>query len=428
MCGSLCDELLDAKDSARTARGDREVEPLFRPARRVLEWYRYHRQFRAVLRAELERREPELIPALNRRAAHWCQANGAPEAAISYAHAAGDVDLVARLVAPRVLPAWSAGHSAMVETWLGWFEDTAGLERHPAVAVLGAWVHALKGRTAECERWLGIAARSTVEEAPPDGSASIRPWIAVVRAAMCRDGPEQMRADAELALRELGPASRWRPTAMLLRGGAELLLGDIGRSEASMADAAEVAESMGATPTLIAALAERSLLMANRGDKERAAPLAKQARDWSTRTGSRGTPEARSLLRRPLAAIASGTSTWPGRNWRERARSGRGSPTRFPGSPCTRALSSPAPRWRSSTSPAPEPGSRTPTRSCGVGPTSACSPGSCVRSSPKLDRVAKAQEGKVFALTAAELRLLPFLATHLSFREIGEHRTSLATR
>ena len=39
----------------------------------------------------------------------------------------------------------------------------------------------------------------------------------------------------------------------------------------------------------------------------------------------------------------------------------------------------------------------------------------------QLERVATAHEGKASTLTPAELRLLPLLATYLSFREIGEH-------
>ena len=35
--------------------------------------------------------------------------------------------------------------------------------------------------------------------------------------------------------------------------------------------------------------------------------------------------------------------------------------------------------------------------------------------------MAAAQEGRASTLTAAEMRLLPLLATYLSFREIGEH-------
>ena len=53
-------------------------------------WFRYHHLFREMLQAELERREPELVGSLNRRAAAWCEANGQPELAIEYAAAAGD--------------------------------------------------------------------------------------------------------------------------------------------------------------------------------------------------------------------------------------------------------------------------------------------------------------------------------------------------
>ena len=422
MCGSLCDALLEAEGSARTLermeRSNQFLVKLDRPGR----WYRYHRQFHAVLRAELDRREPELVPALNRLAADWCEANGAPDAAIDYAHAAGDADFLAGLVAQRVLPAWSAGHDTMVETWLGWLDDAAGLERHPAIAVLGAWAHALKGCPAECERWLGLADRSTVEEALPDGSASIRPWIAVVRAAMCREGPEQMRSDAELALRELGPASRWRPTALLLRGAAEVLLGEDDRAEASLADAADVAESMGATPTLIAALAERSRLTANRGDEERAASLAKQARDLVDAHGLQG--YARSGI--AFAASARGHlrvgDLAAARADLARARALRPR--------LTHALP-----WLSGQTSLEL--ARAALAQLDVAEARAwlAHADEIVRRRPDLgvlplqlralvaeaDKLATAQHEKVFALTAAEVRLLPFLATHLSFREIGEH-------
>ena len=41
-------------------------------------------------------------------------------------------------------------------------------------------------------------------------------------------------------------------------------------------------------------------------------------------------------------------------------------------------------------------------------------------SGAEIEAVAQAQEGRAGALTPAELRLLPLLATHHSFREIGE--------
>ena len=278
MSGPLCDAILESRGSASTLESIEKSNLFIFPLDREGLWFRYHHEFRKFLQRELERREPELVQVLNRRAAAWCEANGEQDAAVSYAHAVGDDDLLARLLGLRVLPALSAGKHSMVESWLAGFDAAAGLDKFPAVAVLGAWVHALGGRPGSAERWLGVAANAAVETIPPDGSASIRPWIAVLEAGMCRHGAERMRADAELALRDLGAASWWRPTALLLRGAAQLLLGEGDRAEESMADAAEAAESVGATPSLIAALAERSLLAASRGDEIGAEALALRAR------------------------------------------------------------------------------------------------------------------------------------------------------
>ena len=91
-------------------------------------WFRYHHLFREMLQAELERRDPELIATLNRRAASWCEANGQPEAAIEYSAAAGDTDGLARLVASCVFPYYRGGRVTTVERWLARFDDSALLE------------------------------------------------------------------------------------------------------------------------------------------------------------------------------------------------------------------------------------------------------------------------------------------------------------
>ena len=68
------------------------------PLDRRGEWYRYHHLFRDLLQAELQQREPEMIPELHTRAAAWYEANDLPEEAIEHAQQAGDADRVARLV------------------------------------------------------------------------------------------------------------------------------------------------------------------------------------------------------------------------------------------------------------------------------------------------------------------------------------------
>ena len=94
------------------------------------EWYRYHHLFRDLLRAELQRREPELVGALHVRAAEWCEANRMPELAIDHAQTGFDVERVNRLMLLNGQRAFAAGRRETVRRWLSWFED-----RGPARAV-----------------------------------------------------------------------------------------------------------------------------------------------------------------------------------------------------------------------------------------------------------------------------------------------------
>ena len=136
------------------------------------------------------------------------------EPALHYAHEAGDTDAVTRLFEELIVPTYYAGGVATIERWLDWYDDEL-LERYPTIAVIGAWVHFLTGRPSEGARWERAAQRSTATPELPDGSASIEPWIAALRAYTCPDGIEQMLADCELALDQLGPEGWWRPTAQV---------------------------------------------------------------------------------------------------------------------------------------------------------------------------------------------------------------------
>ena len=67
------------------------------------------------------------------------------------------------------------------------------------IAVIAAMMAAMTGKPAEAERWAAIAERGAAAVSMPDGSLSTEPWLALTRALLCRDGVEQMRADAERA-------------------------------------------------------------------------------------------------------------------------------------------------------------------------------------------------------------------------------------
>ena len=211
MSGPLCDRVLERKESTAELASIERSNLFLVPLDRHGEWYRYHHLFHDLLSRELTETEPELVPELHRRAADWYEENGDPESALEHADASGDKGRVARLVASLAPPVYYSGRIKTVEGWLDRFGDEAELERYPAVAVIGGWIHALQGQAADAERWLDIAMRGVDNVAPPDGSTSARPVDRALRAAMCGDGVEQMLKDAEGALAELPAGSPWRP-------------------------------------------------------------------------------------------------------------------------------------------------------------------------------------------------------------------------
>ena len=277
MCGPLCDAVLGETGSAEMLESLEQASLFVVPLDRQRRWYRYHRLCHQMLRSELDRREPGAARELQLRAATWCEAHELHEAALSYANAAGDEDRIAALVARLIMPLYSSGQIATVERWLKRF-DGGGLGRDAAISVLGAFIHAVRGRPLEAERWIAAAGRGVLRRQLPDGGMSIEPWIALVRAFMCADGVDRMRADAETAISGLVPDSRWRGHALLLLGVAHALAGEEGEAELVFADAGEMALRSGANGTASVVLAERSLLALAYDDVESAEALLRVAR------------------------------------------------------------------------------------------------------------------------------------------------------
>jgi LuxR family transcriptional regulator, maltose regulon positive regulatory protein len=245
MSGPLCDAVLDRPGSAVILADLARSNLLLVPLDRHGEWYRYHHLFRDMLLAELHRLEPGAIPALHRRAAEWHERNETPGEALEYWMKAGDADAAARLVGVAGFPAYQRGRAATVERWVGWLEDHGALENHPAVAVLAAVLAALTRKPADAERWATAAERGAVGASLPDGSPSIEPWLALVRAILCRDGVDQVRADAEFAAETMAAGSFWRTAPILFQGIAQLMAGDPGRADVLFEDTAAVAGPAG---------------------------------------------------------------------------------------------------------------------------------------------------------------------------------------
>ncbi len=227
--------------------------------------YRYHRLFRDLLRDELDEQEPGVAAGVCARAAAWCAEHDEPEQAVEYAHASGDMDLVARLVTRYCFPLHWSGRTATTVRWLDWFDRDDVRERRAPLAILAGWVHAMEGRMPEARRWLASAERSPDRRSMPDG-ASRESWIALLRGFMAPAGMATLLSDARAGLAGIADDSPFRQTALILAGFADIVVGSLDTADELLAEAVEVSEARRATPGLALALGERAIIALARGD------------------------------------------------------------------------------------------------------------------------------------------------------------------
>jgi LuxR family maltose regulon positive regulatory protein len=282
--GPLCDAALDTTDSAKQLDSLKRSNYFVVPLDNRSEWFRYHHLFRKLLRNELDRTEPDAAADIINRAAAWCLKNNLPEAAVTYAHAAGDTETVAGLVDRLGLSVYYDGRIDTIEEWLGWFKDS-NLVKYPAIAMIGAWIRASTGRPDEAKRWLSFAEGADLPIPLSDGSSSIVPWVANLRAHIMPNGLDAALADANTAVEGLSQESGWRPSALGIRGTINALLGESERAVVDIAAAVDVGRAIGAADSVFFMLGQLSLVAARRGDWGEAGRLANEAQTVVEETG-----------------------------------------------------------------------------------------------------------------------------------------------
>jgi LuxR family transcriptional regulator, maltose regulon positive regulatory protein len=276
LCAPLCDALLEeatSQDSLRELEGSNSF--LIGLDRRR-EWYRYHALFREFLLGELNRTEPDVVMTLHLRAADWYEANGSPALAIEHLlSAATQRHRSVQLVTQLAIPTYKAGHMSTVQRWLSALGDPA-IEEFPPLAVLAGWVAALTGQTAEAQRWAALLDAASFDSATEMGT-SFDSARKMLRAAMCSQGPEQMMSEASTALAQEPPWSPWRDTALYLNAEAHLLTGNIDQACALFAEASSVAAENSNADCLVLSESELALVAMDRGRWDEAAGRLERA-------------------------------------------------------------------------------------------------------------------------------------------------------
>jgi LuxR family transcriptional regulator, maltose regulon positive regulatory protein len=225
MSGPLCDFVLETEGSAELLEESERGSLFVVALDDHREWYRYHRMFVELLREELQRRHPELVHGLHRRASKWLAAHGETTDAIRHAIAAEDVETAAVLVSENYLRTLEWGGFSTIGQWLNMFPRSA-IVTDARLSVVEAWVMNFRGRYAEADVAIGNALRSGYQESLPDGASSVEASAALLRASAPRDDVTEMLAAARRAYELEGDApSMWRVTTHVQLGWALLLSG-----------------------------------------------------------------------------------------------------------------------------------------------------------------------------------------------------------
>ena len=170
-----------------------------------------------------------------------------------------------RLATALSLPTFNAGQLSTLQGWLRAIGD-ANIERYPPLAVLRCWQAALTGETAAAPRWAAFVDAASFDGVPADGSASFASARAILRAGMCPAGPEAMMADAAFAVAQEPAWSPYRGDALWTLGEAHLLAGHLDQARSLLAEASTAAATTGYADVAVICESELAWLAMDRDD------------------------------------------------------------------------------------------------------------------------------------------------------------------
>ncbi len=222
-------------------------------------WYRYHQLFAEALRHRLQRRQPDLVPELHRRASAWYEQHGLVREAVHHALAATDFALAARLIEQAFNSLVRRGEIATLQRWAAALPDEL-VRSNIELSVLQGWLLFVSGKHDEAllhlediERTFGINPVSDEpreQQTMPSGSfnqAEIRGRIAAIRASIAvtqGDVPRTITL-SRLALEYLPKENISRAYAAWYLGRAYWLSGDVRAASIALAEASHVSWEVG---------------------------------------------------------------------------------------------------------------------------------------------------------------------------------------
>jgi LuxR family maltose regulon positive regulatory protein len=253
LSGPLCDMVTGQEENSQLLEALERSNLFVVPLDNKRYWYRYHHLFGDVLRAHLMEEQPDLVPALHKRASEWYEHHETPTDAICHALASGDFGRTADLAEL----AWSEmDRNRQSAQWLGWVKALPEelIRTRPVLSAGYAWalldsgeLEGAETRLRDAEGWLNQATSESEKAQPaefvvvdqdefqhlPATIASARAYLALARG----DVPSTVKY-TRLAL-ELLPEQEHlrRGTSASLLALASWTSGDLAEADQALANA-----------------------------------------------------------------------------------------------------------------------------------------------------------------------------------------------
>jgi len=289
--GPLCDAVLADRGSGTRLRELRSTNLLVIPLDSQDQRYRYHHLLLDALGAELVRRESDLIPVLHDRTSRWFEANGDAEAAIRHAKLGGDLTRTAELIWTNIRLALGNGPLDTLRRWLDGHPDV-DIARLPELMSASAWAAMLDHDLESMNRWLvlgqaGVDAPAFDAGGNPQHRREVRASIELLRALRGDRGFVGIGEVGEATVAQLAPLSAWRPFAFFMIGIGHLLTGNSADAVGPLREAEALAAGLGGHLVRADCLATLGLLAIENGHWDEGAALVLQSRDVLHRNGIR---------------------------------------------------------------------------------------------------------------------------------------------
>jgi LuxR family maltose regulon positive regulatory protein len=357
---------------------------------------------------------------LRHRAAEWHAVHGQPEEAVRYEQESGDRIAVLAMIGRHSRTMFGQGRTSTCVEWLGWVESERLMTADPHVALSGMIGLAINGEGERANRWAdaltSIARDATVDAGDPVPEA----LASLGRSLATRHGPAAAVVDALEASRLIPASSPWRRVATTSLGIALLMDEQEAAAEAALAEATDAPDNVpSATNAEAIALGLQAMLTQRRGDLAATRSLLERAD--SIRERADITEQGPQALQDALVALLAIADGDPGRATERLTHAQKLRPLlswAIPGL----AVVARCQMAQVYLELADVAGARTLLLEVNDVLHRRPNLGSFGRQAEELRSRLGAARGFVGAstLTSAELRIVPMLATHFSFKEIGD--------